>query len=262
MPAATIDDVLARLSGIIADSIRTGDRAGYFAALYYKVTYSVKQGIAAGRFRDGARMEQLDVTFANRYLEAYDGRAAKRPVTESWRVAFTELERPSALVLQHLLLGMNAHINLDLGIATVQVMQGKDLQDIHDDFDTINAIISSLTYQVIHELDRISPLLSILGFHDTQNNSALIQFSIDNARDGAWCFAEALAQTLGDACNACIAARDKDIARLAQSLTHANFFLKVSLMLIHLFEWKDASRITKELNEYRRPVLQAQNVSV
>ena len=38
----------------------------------YKKDMSVKEGIEKGRFDDGPRMEQLDVNFANRYLEAYD----------------------------------------------------------------------------------------------------------------------------------------------------------------------------------------------
>jgi hypothetical protein len=69
--ANTIDQVLVRLEAIISDSIKTGNRAGYFAALYHKVTASVKEGIVNGRFEDGSRMERLDVIFANRYLDAY-----------------------------------------------------------------------------------------------------------------------------------------------------------------------------------------------
>jgi len=37
MEATTFDEVLARLTGVLEDSLRTGDRTGYFAALYYKV---------------------------------------------------------------------------------------------------------------------------------------------------------------------------------------------------------------------------------
>ncbi|HTI94128.1 MAG TPA: DUF5995 family protein, partial [Puia sp.] len=68
MKATTIDEVLSQLSGIIAESRQAGDRCGFFAALYYKVTAKVKEGIEKGQFEDGARMEKLDVLFANRYL--------------------------------------------------------------------------------------------------------------------------------------------------------------------------------------------------
>lgn len=47
------------------------DTAGYFAALYRKVTSRAKQGIADNEFEDGSRMEKLDVIFANPYINAY-----------------------------------------------------------------------------------------------------------------------------------------------------------------------------------------------
>jgi hypothetical protein len=255
MQATTIDEVLSRLDVIIDDCIRTNDRAGYFAALYHKVTDNVKDGIAAGRFEDGKRMERLDVLFANRYLAAYDQWKAGQPVTGSWKVAFDTTKKSLPLVLQHLLLGMNAHINLDLGIAAVETTKGSDLKNIHIDFDSINAVIASLTYEVIGELNRVSPLLSLMGLHATNYNSILIQFSIGNARDGAWCFAEELsAKSAGDY-NNCIAARDKNITQLAESLIHANTLLRITLWIIHLFEWKKPSRVTKALIEYKKAYL-------
>src|SRR5438132_477142 len=120
MPAVTIDDILLQLEDIITESIRTNNRAGYFAALYYKVTASVKEGIAGGRFENGPRMERLDVIFASRYLDALNAWKNGGPVTGSWRAAFEATKKSSLLVLQQLLLGMNAHINLDLGIAAVE----------------------------------------------------------------------------------------------------------------------------------------------
>jgi hypothetical protein len=186
MPASTINEVIDALQTIITDSIAANSRIGYFAALYYKVTAAVRDGIAKGQFENGPRMEKFDVIFANRYLDALSAWKNKQPLSDSWRVAFETAERSSLLVLQQLLLGMNAHINLDLGIAAVEVSNG-NMDGVQKDFDAINTIISALTYQVISEINRISPLLSLLGLHSS-NYSIIIQFSIDNARDGAWCF--------------------------------------------------------------------------
>ena len=66
----TIDDVLADLDVILEKSLAAPSRLGYFAALYRKVTAKVKEGIESGFFDDGPRMEQLDVVFASRYLDA------------------------------------------------------------------------------------------------------------------------------------------------------------------------------------------------
>jgi hypothetical protein len=69
--AQTIDEVIARLDDIIADCKQRQSRIGYFAALYRRMTVEVQTGIAQKNFEDGNRMEQLDVIFANRYLQAY-----------------------------------------------------------------------------------------------------------------------------------------------------------------------------------------------
>lgn len=248
----TIDDILARLEAIITDSIETNNRLGYFAALYYKVTFRVKQGIANNEFEDGERMELLDVTFANRYLQAYDCWKKNEPVSQSWKIAFDATKKYSLLVLQHLLLGMNAHINLDLGIAAAEVAKGKPLQSIRNDFASINTVIASLTYEVINEIDRVSPLLSLLGMHAMRDNSILTQFSIDNARDGAWCFAEDLSNKINVDYATCIAERDKTINKLAGGLIITKGFLAITLFLVHLFEWKKPSSVTKVLRDYKK----------
>lgn len=252
MTANTIDEVITQLESIVKESISVNDRAGYFAALYYKVTVKVKEGIANGEFENGPRMEHLDVTFANRYLEAYNAWKKKEPVTGSWKLAFDATKKDSPLVLQHLLLGMNAHINLDLGIAAAATAGNQPLESIHHDFNSINTIISSLTYQLLNEISRISPLLSLLGLHSTNYTSVLIQFSIDNARDGAWCFADELSNTAGTAYIDCIQKRDGTIKLLGDGLLYSKGFLRFTLFLIHLFEWKKPSKIIKVLYEFQR----------
>ncbi|MES2112632.1 MAG: DUF5995 family protein [Bacteroidota bacterium] len=248
MTATTINDVITRLETIIADSINTNDRMGYFAALYYKVTAAVRDGIAKGQFQNGARMEQFDVTFANRYLDALSAWKNNQPLSDSWRVAFGATKKSSALVLQQLLLGMNAHINLDLGIAAAEVSGGQ-MDNVQADFDAINTIISALTYQVVNDIDRMSPLLSLLGLHYNNQTSILIQFSIDNARDGAWCFAEDLVKKQGADYTTFIAQRDQTITKLAGGLINMTGFMRFTVWLIHLFEWKSPARIIKALHE-------------
>jgi hypothetical protein len=253
-PAVTIDEVIEAIEKIIAGSIQTKSRAGYFATLYLKVTSSVKDGIATNRFQNGPRMEQLDVTFANRYLEAYDQWQNKEEPTASWKLAFEETERSSVLILEQLLLGMSAHINLDLGIATAQTQadNGQPLEDIHTDYDTMNTIIASLTYEVLAELDKVSPLLSLLGLHAGNTDSVLIQFSIDNARDGAWCFAGELYGKTGSDFEAAIHGRDQNILTLGKILVGQTGFLAFTVWLIHLFEWKNPVKIINALTSNKK----------
>ncbi|HEY2581854.1 MAG TPA: DUF5995 family protein [Mucilaginibacter sp.] len=247
MPPKTIDHILTRLESIIAESVQTNNRIGFFAALYYKVTAGVKEGIAKGQFENGELMGKFDVIFANRYLDAFTAWKNGQQLSSSWQIAFETTKKSSALVLQQLLLGMNAHINLDLGIAAVEVSGGQ-LDTIQKDFDMINTIISSLTYQVLNDIDRVSPLLSLLGLHATNQTSILIQFSIDNARDGAWCFAEDLSKKQGADYTACISQRDQTINKLGQGLINMQGLMRFTIWLIHLFEWKSASKIIKVMH--------------
>lgn len=260
MAATTIDEVLQDLEIIIKESIRSNDRSGYFAALYYKVTAKVKDGITRNMFADGQRMEKLDVTFANRYLTAREQWKANGSPSESWKTAFETTKKRSALILQHLMLGINAHINLDLGIAAVQTSGTGHLEDIHNDFDSINEIISSLTWEIIHDLDRMSPILSLMGMHSGNAESLLVQFSISNARDGAWCFAESLAQSAGPSYDKAIAARDADIAKLARTIARPRGFMRFTVWLIHLFEWKNPAKIIDNLNRGEKVFIKADSL--
>lgn len=250
----SIDEVIVALEQIMDTCEQNSNRLGYFAALYHKVTCRVKDGIANNEFEDGARMERLDVCFANRYIHAWRRLQAQEPPTSSWGVSFNAGKRRSVLVLQHLLLGMNAHINLDLGIAAAEVARGEGLPAIRKDFMAINGILAMLTGDVMSSLRQVSPFLSLMGLHQSRANSILIQFSISNARDGAWCFAEELYHANPKTYEEVALARDKTIAELAGGLLSASGLMKITLWLIHLFEWKNPARIIRELR-YKRPAI-------
>lgn len=250
----SLDGVIARLEQIINQSRKSGSRMGYFAALYHKVTVKVKEDVASGDFGDGKNIIKLDVQFANRYFAALDQWQQGKPVSQSWQVAFDATKKGSHLILQHLLLGMNAHINLDLGIATYEASEGK-LDDFKKDYNQINLILSSLTYGVINKLNTLSPFLSFLGFSGTKSNSMLVQFSMGNARDGSWCFAEALAEHKNSGYEAFIANRDNEIFQLGQSLITSRGFLKVGIWLIHLFEKKNVRNVMSVLTDYQKPYM-------
>src|SRR5205814_2559328 len=121
MTPQTIDEVIAQLDQIILHARNEHSRLGLFATLYRNVTIRVKEGIAAGAFEDRARMEKLDVTFANGYLAALDSFREHRPLRKCWLVSFQMAGNWPPIILQHLLTGMNAHINFDLGIAAQAV---------------------------------------------------------------------------------------------------------------------------------------------
>ncbi|HEY9046077.1 MAG TPA: DUF5995 family protein [Ohtaekwangia sp.] len=252
--ARTIDEVIDQLEQLIHECSNTKDRIGYFASLYHKVTVRVKDAILKKEFEDNARMEKFDVIFANRYLSALRQWKENDIPTAPWLVAFNNSKKNSRLLLQHLLLGMNAHINLDLGIAAVQVIGTQDIRSIHNDFNRINDILGAMTFEVLQDVNRISPLLSLFGLHAT-NDTILIQFSITNARDGAWSFAEDLSTKKGQEFDACILTRSNTIRKLADSLVRPAGLVKITLGIIHLFEWRNPRKIIQVLHEHRKTYL-------
>ena len=188
-----IEGVIDRLSQIVVQTKAENSPLGYFAALYRKVTQQVKSDIDDGRFEDNAHMERLDVIFANRYLAAYDAFRAGRAPTPSWAFSFAVAQQWWPIVLQHLLLGMNAHINLDLGIAAARAAPGDRLADLKGDFHRINSVLARLVGEVQTELARIWPLLRILNRSLGSADEILINFSMEKARDAAWDVARQLA---------------------------------------------------------------------
>ncbi len=140
MAAQTIADVISALDTIVQQSYDNASRLGYFAALYRRVTCAVRDGLSSGRFSNGPLMEQLDVVFASRYLDALATFQAGKAATRSWMLAFRGCDDANLLILQQLLSGMNAHINLDLGIAAAQTCPGDQLPQLKPDFDEINNV--------------------------------------------------------------------------------------------------------------------------
>jgi uncharacterized protein DUF5995 len=248
-PAQNIDEVIVRLTDIIDFSRQEQSRLGYFAALYRKVTISVKQGVLNGRFEDGARMEALDVNFANRYLEAYEFHRKGETSTDSWQVSFEAARHWRPLILQHLLLGINAHINLDLGIAAVETSPGGRLPALKHDFDMINGLLADLVQPVQDQIGEVSPWIGFLERIDPSADDAIINFSLDRARSSAWNFAVKL-NALGE--NERIAAvkqRDQEISALGRLVYKPpGVFLNLGLLAIRMRESNDATRVFDTLS--------------
>ncbi len=217
--AGGIDGVVADLTTIIDDCIDRRSRLGYFAALYRKVTVAVRDDIAKGDvFEDNERMERLDVVFAGRYLDAYDAYARGEPCSRSWQIAFDAAASSRLIIVQNLLLGINAHINLDLGAAAAAVCPGDEIDGLRADFDRINEILAYLSGAALADIDELSPWLALLNRVGGRTERAIINFSIDVARREAWSFALKLAP--GAAHDSLMARRDDETAALGHLILH------------------------------------------
>ena len=236
MPVKTIDDVIEKLDEIIDRSYWQKCRLGYFAALYRKVTIEVKKGIKSGFFEDGERMECFDVIFAKRYIDALERYRSNGVLTRSWQIAFETSNHLWPIVLQHLLLGMNAHINLDLGIAAAETSPKDAIHDLREDFNRINDILASLVDEVERKLAHIWPILKLLDYVGGRTDETLINFNMERARDQAWKLAMDLAPLEQADQIPKIADLDKDIVVIARKVLNPGLIASAAAGIIRLGE--------------------------
>lgn len=184
-----IDGVLAELRTVVDRAEAAGDRIGLFAALYRQVTLAVAKAITDGVFDDGPRMNRLDTAFANRYLAALHAcQAPGDPGTapHCWQLAFEAAARPEPVIVQHLVLGVNAHINLDLAVAAARTCPGPAITDLQDDYNRINGILASVMGGLQHTVERFSPVLGGLDVVLGRLDDRILGFDLETARSEAW----------------------------------------------------------------------------
>lgn len=268
-PAGNIDEVLTRLKEIIEIERKAlNPKNALFASLYLYVTAVVKATIdhqirdtKTLNFQDNDRMADLDVIFANRYLDAYYAFKNGEPVSESWKIALGERNTDHMIPLQNILMGINAHINLDLGIATSEAVRrskkADDMLDIKVDFNTINIILNKLTMTVEHSLADSSLLLKNLIKYGKGFESKIAGFSIEVAREAAWTFS--MEHYLSKDKGKTIKGKDGKVAKYAEQLYEPNNrWVKLVIKGMKLLERKSTTQVIDQL---LKDVEKATNIS-
>lgn len=245
MEAKTLDDVIECLDRIIQACKQRSSRIGYFACLYRKMTIAIKVAIDRGAFEDAARMERLDVQFANRYLDAYTQYESGQPPTTSWQTAFDAAATEPLTVFQHLLLGINAHINLDLGIAAAKVSTPETIGQLAGDFNRVNDVIGTLFGEVQNSLAKISFPMYFIKKINPQKTGAILNFSISKARETAWANALLLSGIGETGEQQVINSTDKIVYTVAQGIKSPG---KFAGLLLRWIRWTESKDVTKNID--------------
>lgn len=182
----TIEEVLKKLDKIIIWCKENKSPAGYFACTYRIMTAQVLKGIEQKKFEDNPRMIILDIAFAQRYLEAWENYSNGKKCTNSWYIAFEATKNKDFLILQHIFLGMNAHINLDLGISAASIVPYRKINPLKKDFDNINNVIASINQKVQDSLNKICYPVQLIDKLSNGKDNAILDFAISKARDTSW----------------------------------------------------------------------------
>jgi hypothetical protein len=244
----TLDDVIQSLNSIVKRAEQEQARFGYFASLYLEMTKSVKLAIAGNQFEDNARMENLVVVFANRYLIAFDAWSINEKLSQSWNLAFSESTKDSISVIQHLLCGINAHVNLDLGIAAAQISPGNKINQLQNDFNTINSIIGGLVDGVQQKLENISLPMRWLDRIGKNHDEQIANFSMKMARNGAWNVALDLAKLPEDQHANYIEKLDRKTCKFGHIIIKPGWLANLILKPVKWFEPSNPAEIIKILN--------------
>ena len=156
----SIDEVVAvmqdRLDGLSPEQAHRRE----FLGTYQRTTVAVGKAVSDGVFEDGPWVEAWDVAFANLYLAALDADLGGGRVPRPWRLAFEA--PPDLKPLQHVLLGINAHINYDLPQALLTVISNEEFDDpaILDrrrrDHERIDGVLSARVAAEDDELAAVS----------------------------------------------------------------------------------------------------------
>jgi hypothetical protein len=194
-------------------------------------------------------MERFVTVFANRYLASLDANVlggAAQPA-RAWQVAFDAVKRPHTMILQHVLLGMNAHINYDLPLAVIAAANGGNVADIQQDFNAINDILQALLDPVQEVIDGFSPLLKILDKVGGRTDEQLVTFSIKTARAEAWHEATRLAGESATQRERSHQSLDRRVALLGSSIIVPDGPLGMAIGLIARTESTDIAAITRAM---------------
>lgn len=239
----TIDDVIAQLDAIIEWSLTNKNRTGYFATLYRRMTVAVKQGIIDNDFQDGKRMEQLDVIFATRYFVAWEAYINNQQCSNGWHTAFDACQNSELIVLQHLLLGINTHINLDLCIAAAQCCPGNNIYPLQQDFVKINDVIETQSQLIQNTLCNIWFPLKMLTNISNDQEKGVLNFSISTARKCSWANAIVLANTDDSLKGDHISQIDNMVVDLSKQIIDPGIWMDFLLKPVKMMEDPDVDKL-------------------
>jgi hypothetical protein len=157
---------LIRMTTLVDHWEAAHDRRAIFLGCYRLMTSNMLDAIEAGRFQDAVWVSRLLHRFADYYFDALKLYDQQRPDTPAvWQLAFDATRDEDVMTLQHLLLGVNAHINFDLVFTLVDLLapEWTELTDErraqrHADHTLVNRIIGETVDAVQDQvIDRHSP---------------------------------------------------------------------------------------------------------
>ncbi len=199
--AASDVPVLTRMTAQIVRWEACADQRAVFLACYCLMTRNTLGAVTDGEFADPVWVGRLLDCFADYYfvaLDAYERDPAAAP--KVWQIAYHAARDPDATALQRLLLGVSAHINYDLVLTLVDLLDAEwsGLSPArraarYADFRHVNAIIGRTIDAVQDQV--LEPAMPIMALFDQllgPVDELLVSRLITGWRENVWRHAVAL----------------------------------------------------------------------
>jgi hypothetical protein len=221
-----------------ATALASVDAAGYFPALYSRVTGRIGTSIDAGVFADGPGLDRFATRFASHYIAA----AGDHPGSpRCWQACWNVAADHKLLIVQHLLLGINAHVNYDLPRTVVEIADERGgLALIRHDFDAVNNVLAETYDDVVKDLDRVSHWVNSAA---RLGGGRAFNFSLRLARERAWQAAEAMYPLSADGRRAYAEELDRLVSVLALLITRPSAVARPFLYLARHLEEHDTTKV-------------------
>ena len=164
------ESAFTRMTELVDQWEAVQDRRAIFLGCYRLMTRNMLNAIEAGRFHDGMWVSHLLERFAEYYFAALDRYEQDGLTSPVWELAFNATRDQNVTTLQHLLLGVNAHINHDLVFSLYDLLQPEWAEATpdqraarHADHEMVNRIIGETTDAVQDQVvERFSPWTDFL----------------------------------------------------------------------------------------------------
>lgn len=183
-PWTTGSSIRGSLFALEARFAEQDDRRAIFATAYAWMTSSIDAQIDAEVFDDPGWVVELTAVFAEYYRQALSEQARGGTSPRCWEIA---LEATDTVVLQDLLLGMNAHITYDLPLALAELVgplcRAQCLRDYRRILTAIRGAIEIIQVQIV---SRYAPGLRLLEHAFAGVDDWLTYHVIRLYREDAW----------------------------------------------------------------------------
>ncbi len=187
--------VLARMTALVDQWEAAQDRRAIFLGCYRLMTRNMLDAIEADRFHDAAWVSDLLHCFSDYYFHALDlYEQASQATPQVWKLAHDATRDAEVTTLQHLLLGVNAHINFDLVFALYDQLapewdslSAEQRAQRHADHEMVNRIIGETVDAVQDQvIDRHAPWFKVIDVLLGPTDEWLTSHLISHWREEVW----------------------------------------------------------------------------